>query len=179
MSISFHCPGCGARMNAPEVHAGKRGKCSKCGMTSKVPMPDPTPVQSPPVHVAAVPIQPQLAPQVLRAEEVPCDESSWDTATSSFVLAALACSLFAGCVPLAAVLGMVISAAALPATGRCSNGLGRVGGALLMFACLFWCGAITFLHGGSNVLQTADSAIKSAEETIRQEEMRKQHGYQP
>ena len=33
MPISVICPSCGTKLNAPDQHAGKRGKCPKCQAT--------------------------------------------------------------------------------------------------------------------------------------------------
>lgn len=35
--IKFHCKNCGQKISAPEVHAGKRGKCPKCGNIIAIP----------------------------------------------------------------------------------------------------------------------------------------------
>ncbi|QDU89473.1 hypothetical protein Pla175_28630 [Pirellulimonas nuda] len=40
MTIKVQCP-CGLRLSAPESAAGKKGKCSKCGRTFIIPIPEP------------------------------------------------------------------------------------------------------------------------------------------
>ena len=37
MSIPVRCPGCGNVLNIADSHAGKRGKCPKCGASVQVP----------------------------------------------------------------------------------------------------------------------------------------------
>lgn len=39
MSITFECTGCGTSMKVPDQHAGKQGKCKKCGAMIKAPAP--------------------------------------------------------------------------------------------------------------------------------------------
>ena len=136
-------------MNAPDQHAGKRGKCSKCGMMSNIPKPEP-PVVLPPSKQAVI-----------------GDDGLWDTAAASMVLAGLACGLFAGCVPFAAVLGMAISGASLPVISRVTGTPSRVLAMLVMLTCLAWCGGITFFNA-------ADSTITTLDKFQRQEAIRRQ-----
>ena len=40
--IKFHCKNCGQKINAPEIHAGKKGKCPKCKQIVLIPHIEPT-----------------------------------------------------------------------------------------------------------------------------------------
>lgn len=63
--IRFRCGQCGQKIGVPEAHAGKRGKCPKCGAVVTIPAPAPAAVAAPqeppidPLTELARQVQPQ------------------------------------------------------------------------------------------------------------------------
>lgn len=68
MPIAVQCPGCNAKLNAPDAAAGKRLKCPKCAGTITVPAPAPS---FEVVDEPDVPAEPPPAKQPVRAEAEP------------------------------------------------------------------------------------------------------------
>lgn len=59
MAIEFKCSGCGKKMKTDDIHAGKKGKCPKCGAKVDIPLPGmPTPQSSPEPSAPAAPSVP-------------------------------------------------------------------------------------------------------------------------
>lgn len=136
MPITFNCPKCNAAVSAPDAYAGKRGKCNKCGQLNRIPSPaiEPPPIQA--IQAIHAPSPPQ---QVV--------EFDWDAIAGALLLPAFLCSLFAACVPMAAVAGMVLSAAAIPIASKVRSTFGSIGGVLLSLLLLGWCGLMTIGQG--------------------------------
>ena len=56
MAISFTCPNCGVEYRLPDAHAGKVGRCKKCGERFVIPRPDPAAAAPQQVPVPIVPV---------------------------------------------------------------------------------------------------------------------------
>jgi len=79
MSIPVSCPNCGARFNAPDTAAGRKGKCGRCGVI--VDIPAAAPAAPPPPD-----LPPVAPPQVVRAEPDKPQRGFWEDAMLSFAV---------------------------------------------------------------------------------------------
>ncbi len=68
MPIPVQCPGCSAKLNAPDAAAGKKVKCPKCGAAITIPAPAPA---FEVVEEPEAPAEPPPAKQPVRAETEP------------------------------------------------------------------------------------------------------------
>ena len=60
--IKFHCKNCGQKINAPEVHAGKKGKCPKCKQIILIPHIEIAALPIPKEHTANSIVSPKTSP---------------------------------------------------------------------------------------------------------------------
>jgi DNA-directed RNA polymerase subunit RPC12/RpoP len=60
--IKFHCKNCGQKINAPEIHAGKKGKCPKCKQTVLIPHIEPTAPLIANEHTGEPKVSPETSP---------------------------------------------------------------------------------------------------------------------
>lgn len=136
MAIQFPCSQCSAPMTAPEAAAGKRGKCSRCGTLNRVPSPLPT-------------VEPVQVETVVERVQQSCRyqyANHWDEVAGMVMLPAFLCSVFAACFVPAALLGMALSAASLVAVWKTSSLITQIGGGLLCFVLMCWCGFVLFME---------------------------------
>jgi DNA-directed RNA polymerase subunit RPC12/RpoP len=71
MAIEFTCSGCGKKMKTDDIHAGKKGKCPKCGAKVDIPLPGmPTRKSAPKPSAPSVPMSPapSVEPQAPEAD---------------------------------------------------------------------------------------------------------------
>jgi len=69
MPILVACPGCGAKLNAPDSAAGKKVKCPKAGCGAVVPVPEPLPLEPEFDDPQPAPPPPQRRPARAAVEE--------------------------------------------------------------------------------------------------------------
>jgi hypothetical protein len=74
MPITFKCTGCGTSMTVPDQHAGKQGKCKKCGAMITAPAAKAAPAKAAPAKAA--PAKAGAKPTVVAASDGTLSEAT-------------------------------------------------------------------------------------------------------